>query len=186
MRGKAVCRFHGGKSTGPKTREGKECIRQANLRHGRYSKNAEILRLEIKKQKEANRALSLLAKGSQSEAEKLAYLQPFIQAFHRVGNKTDSDFLNFFLFGGLRELTIGNTPLKNALREFFRLLELDDGDLFLETMLEKMDEKVAHRLSISRRSYSYLTPQERRRRFFGSLCDQIAEIFSTMDDGSTG
>jgi len=32
------CRLHGGKSTGPKTPEGIERIRQAHLKHGRYTK----------------------------------------------------------------------------------------------------------------------------------------------------
>jgi hypothetical protein len=31
------CRFHGGKSTGPKTPEGAERARQAALRHGFYT-----------------------------------------------------------------------------------------------------------------------------------------------------
>jgi len=34
------CRMHGGKSTGPKTAEGIERIRQAHLKHGYYSKEA--------------------------------------------------------------------------------------------------------------------------------------------------
>ena len=34
------CRLHGGKSTGPKTREGAERARQAALRHGFYTAEA--------------------------------------------------------------------------------------------------------------------------------------------------
>jgi hypothetical protein len=34
------CRLHGGKSTGPRTREGRERIRSANTVHGRYSAEA--------------------------------------------------------------------------------------------------------------------------------------------------
>jgi len=34
------CRLHGGKSTGPKTPEGIERIRQAHLIHGKYTKEA--------------------------------------------------------------------------------------------------------------------------------------------------
>jgi len=34
------CRLHGGKSTGPKTPEGIERIRQAHLKHGEYTKEA--------------------------------------------------------------------------------------------------------------------------------------------------
>jgi hypothetical protein len=33
------CRFHGGKSTGPKTEAGLSRSRRANWRHGRFSKN---------------------------------------------------------------------------------------------------------------------------------------------------
>src|SRR4051812_14637217 len=34
------CRMHGGMSTGPRTPEGRERIRRANTRHGRYSQAA--------------------------------------------------------------------------------------------------------------------------------------------------
>jgi hypothetical protein len=35
------CRMHGGKSTGPRTREGIEKIRAAHLKHGEYTKEAQ-------------------------------------------------------------------------------------------------------------------------------------------------
>ena len=37
---KEVCQFHGGRSTGPKTDEGRKRIKAANTKHGRYSKVA--------------------------------------------------------------------------------------------------------------------------------------------------
>ena len=40
LRGKAVCDFHGGKSTGPKTAEGKARQRAAVLKTGDYTKEA--------------------------------------------------------------------------------------------------------------------------------------------------
>ena len=40
------CRLHGGLSTGPKTPEGRQRIRLALLKHGRYTKEAEQERLE--------------------------------------------------------------------------------------------------------------------------------------------
>jgi hypothetical protein len=40
MRGKAVCDFHGGRSTGPKTAEGKSRQRAAVLKTGNYTKKA--------------------------------------------------------------------------------------------------------------------------------------------------
>ena len=38
------CRMHGGKSTGPRTAEGRERIRSAHTLHGRYSAEAIELR----------------------------------------------------------------------------------------------------------------------------------------------
>jgi hypothetical protein len=37
---KEVCQFHGGRSPGPKTEEGRKRIASANTQHGRYSKEA--------------------------------------------------------------------------------------------------------------------------------------------------
>ena len=41
MRGKRVCSTHGGKSTGPKTEQGKANSAKANLKHGKYTKQAQ-------------------------------------------------------------------------------------------------------------------------------------------------
>ena len=41
MRGKKVCATHGGKSTGPKTEQGKENSAKANLKNGKYTKQAQ-------------------------------------------------------------------------------------------------------------------------------------------------
>jgi len=62
LRGKSVCDFHGGKSTGPKTAEGKEQSRQAHIKSGNYTQES---RLRIK-----------------STLLKLAYLE---DAMHLVG-----------------------------------------------------------------------------------------------------
>jgi len=40
LKGKVVCGHHGGYSTGPRTKEGKECIRAAHLKHGQETKEA--------------------------------------------------------------------------------------------------------------------------------------------------
>ena len=47
MRGKKVCYMHGGKSTGPKTKEGIERIRLAHITHGRRTKEAIANQREI-------------------------------------------------------------------------------------------------------------------------------------------
>ena len=41
MKGKRVCRTHGGKSTGPKSEQGKANSAKANLKHGKYTKQAQ-------------------------------------------------------------------------------------------------------------------------------------------------
>ena len=40
MKDKARCRIHGGLSTGPRTKDGKEKVRQSVLKHGQYTKEA--------------------------------------------------------------------------------------------------------------------------------------------------
>ena len=40
MKGKARCRIHGGLSTGPRTKDGKEKVRQSVLKNGYYTKDA--------------------------------------------------------------------------------------------------------------------------------------------------
>ena len=42
LRGKQVCGHHGGKSTGPRTAEGKERSRQAHIKSGAYTKQARL------------------------------------------------------------------------------------------------------------------------------------------------
>ena len=41
MKGKKVCATHGGKSTGPRTKQGKANSAQANLKNGKYTKQAQ-------------------------------------------------------------------------------------------------------------------------------------------------
>ena len=47
MRGKKVCYIHGGKSRGPRTKEGKLRSKYANLRHGNYTAEAIARRKEV-------------------------------------------------------------------------------------------------------------------------------------------
>lgn len=59
VRGKRVCRVHGGKSTGPRTREGKAAVAAAHLQHGRRARDYTALRRD---QRDQVRALGLLAR----------------------------------------------------------------------------------------------------------------------------
>ena len=42
------CRMHGGKSTGPRTAEGLQRSKRANLKHGRYTREAKIANAETR------------------------------------------------------------------------------------------------------------------------------------------
>jgi hypothetical protein len=42
LKGKNVCNFHGGKSTGPKTQEGKERSRQAHMKSGDFTQDSRL------------------------------------------------------------------------------------------------------------------------------------------------
>jgi hypothetical protein len=46
LKGKVVCGHHGGYSTGPRTKEGKERIRVAHLKHGQETQEARAERSE--------------------------------------------------------------------------------------------------------------------------------------------
>jgi hypothetical protein len=46
LKGKVVCGHHGGYSTGPRTKEGKERIRAAHLKHGQETQEARAERSE--------------------------------------------------------------------------------------------------------------------------------------------
>ncbi|WP_439670788.1 HGGxSTG domain-containing protein [Cupriavidus necator] len=58
MKGKRVCRFHGGLSTGPKTDAGKARCAQANTVHGRETRSIRAER--AKKLKELAELMALL------------------------------------------------------------------------------------------------------------------------------
>jgi len=47
-KGKEVCRCHGGRSTGPKTKAGKERTRLSVLKSGLYTKEAKTERLAVR------------------------------------------------------------------------------------------------------------------------------------------
>jgi hypothetical protein len=48
IRGRTTCRMHGGKSKGPRTKNGRERVRLASLKHGEYAKEAIAEQKEIR------------------------------------------------------------------------------------------------------------------------------------------
>ncbi len=59
VRGKRVCRVHGGKSTGPRSRQGKAAVAAAHLTHGRRARDYTAM---CRGERERVRALAMLAR----------------------------------------------------------------------------------------------------------------------------
>ena len=65
IRGKTKCRTHGGASTGPKTKAGKDAIRQAHFKHGEQTLEAKAARsakdLQLRSLEDVLHALNVTA-----------------------------------------------------------------------------------------------------------------------------
>jgi hypothetical protein len=91
MRGKKVCAAHGGKSTGPRTEQGKANSAKANLKHGKYTKQA---------QTEHSEASALL-----SQLEDAMYLLGMSDAPRSTGRKAKG-YRPITSVDGVREMLI--------------------------------------------------------------------------------
>jgi hypothetical protein len=76
------CRLHGGLSTGPKTLEGIERIRQAVTKHGRYSKRARVERQQYRKLLQHWREMLVAISGNDNE--------PCFEAGNEANGQTQS------------------------------------------------------------------------------------------------
>jgi hypothetical protein len=81
MRGRARCRLHGGKATGPRTPEGRARISQAHLKHGRYSRAAQ--------------AAVVAARFENTDVERARALRRFARADRACGRKATRDSREF-------------------------------------------------------------------------------------------
>jgi len=93
MKGKRVCSTHGGKSTGPRTEQGKATSAKANLKHGKYTKQAQT------EHSEASARLSQL--------EDAMYLLGMSDAPRCTGRKAKG-YRPISSFDGLREALAKN------------------------------------------------------------------------------
>ena len=80
MRGKRVCGFHGGLSTGPRTVEGIARLREAASKHGRYSKEglqrATAQAARIRELEDALIVLEAIPEGQRTRGPKPAGYEP--------------------------------------------------------------------------------------------------------------
>ena len=79
MRGKSVCRTHGGLSTGARTPEGKQCQQDARTKHGRCSKGGRSIGSKLSGQlRQLEDAMAVLGvlEGGKKPGRKSVYYQP--------------------------------------------------------------------------------------------------------------
>lgn len=177
MRGKAVCRFHGGKSTGPKTVQGKQRIREAHLRHGLYAKDAKLHLAANRELKRQEKILDRREALVEKKLEQLQLLQPYIQAFRRVNRRVEFSLLQMFLFGDLNGIVRKNPILKEKLQELFSFLFEADGFAQFEALTAQFDQSLCKKLGLSPRIWEKLTPGARQEEYLQQLLMRFMDVW---------
>lgn len=169
MRGKARCRIHGGKSTGPSA-EGRRRISQANTIHGEYSRAAKVERLETKRLKAATQRLN-------TENKLITQIWgPYIKAFCSVETREEFGFLGFLLFGGLKSVLKKHEAL---LRE-----SLDDPHYeLMKRLADSVEDILRERSRISKSQWRKLTPQQRSFEYGTQRLIQFYELKTDLIEG---
>jgi hypothetical protein len=176
MSGKQVCRFHGGKSTGPRTAQGRQRIREANLRHGRYSKITKEHEAQRKKLKLEKEVFRLRDKILEKHLKRIRELEPYIQALSKANSREEYGLIRIFLFGGLNKLIKCNPLLKLQFREFFALLFEEDALIQFEALIDKLDHYMFQKLDISEHIWKQLTPEQRHEEYTQQLLLKVMEL----------
>lgn len=181
MRGKAVCRFHGGKSTGPKTKAGRERIREAHFIHGRYSKKSEEARLVIRANKSTEKLIRSINQSSETIIKQFQAMGPYLKAYRSVERQEEFELVNLLLFGSLSQMLKENPHLKALVKEVLEILYEKGGMKFFETFLHQMDQNMATRLGLDADTYSLLEPQERHEEYLHRLSLKLEQIQAKLD-----
>jgi hypothetical protein len=176
VNGKRVCRVHGGLSTGPKTKEGKDRIRQAKLVHGRYSKNSEERRIAIKAYKEFRKTLSLANETAKSQIKQFEVLAPYLEAYWGVDNKEVFEITNLLVFGQLNEQIKRNPTLRKLLQEFFEQLVGGHGFAILEALLDDYDRSLCARLDASDEVWQELKPDQKNEMYLNQFYLKLMDV----------
>jgi hypothetical protein len=181
MRGKAVCRFHGGKSTGPKTKAGRERIRDAHFIHGRYSKKSGEARLVIKANKSTEKLIQSINQKSETIIKQFQAMGPYLKAYQSVERQEEFELVNLLLFGRLSQMLKENPHLKALVKEVLDTLYERGGMKFFETFLHQMDHNMATRLGLDADTYRHLEPQERHEEYLHRLSLKLEQIQAELD-----
>jgi hypothetical protein len=147
LRGKTRCRYHGGRSTGPKTAEGRRRIAEANTRSGNYTKAA-------KQRRDVLKRTQLMLKAAEQQAQCIEAFKPFMRAFAKAQTREEFGFLGFVVFGGMRRMLQEHGPIIRIFigEEWFNTFEQFTG---------KIDEQLRERMDIPKQVWRKLTPQQK-------------------------
>jgi hypothetical protein len=89
------CRLHGGLSTGPKTQEGRNRIRLALLKHGRYTREARQERLECRELVRISRGLlHQIQQGNEPLCPDFSARVPFLMTTANPNNQSKSNWFS--------------------------------------------------------------------------------------------
>jgi hypothetical protein len=184
MTGKRVCRFHGGKSTGPKTTEGRERIRQSRLIHGRYSKNAEERRIAIRARRETQKVLSLANEAAKNQIRQFDALAPYLDAYWGVEAKEGFELVNLLVFGHLNQQVKRSPALRRLLQEMFEMLSIGHGVPMLEALLNDFDRHLLARLNVPIEVWEKFSPNEKTEAYMGQFYLKLLDIREALDQVS--
>jgi len=177
MKGKQVCRFHGGRSTGPKTKEGRQRIREAHLIHGRYSKITKEHEAASKRARLAKEVWQIQAQILEKHVERAQALKPYFQALNKASSREEYGLLRMFLFGRLNQLVKKNSVLRNQMRELFEILFEEDALMQFEALTAQLEQHMCQKLQIPQHIWKQITPERRYEEYTQQLLLKVSQVW---------
>lgn len=172
MKKKEVCRFHGGKSTGPRTVAGRQRIRASKIIHGRYSK----ITAEKKSSTQMFKSFDQVLK---HQMEHMNMVHKWLDIYEQVESKPEFHFLNLFLFGRLNQIVKKNPVLREQLRELFELLFQEDRSSLFEALFTEMESHLCRKLELSAselKAWKALSPEQKESEFIQRFCLKLFDV----------
>ncbi len=172
MKMKEVCRLHGGKSTGPRTVEGRQRIRASKVMHGRYSKITEENKSSAQMFKSFDQVLK-------HQMEYLKMIRKWLDVYEQVESKPEFRFLNLFLFGNLNQMVKKNPVLREQLRELFELLFQEDRSSLFQALFTEMEKLLCRKFELSvdeMKVWQALSPEQKESEFIQRFCLKLFDV----------
>lgn len=180
MKGKQVCRFHGGRSTGPRTKEGRQRIREVHLIHGRYSKVTKEHEAASKRLKQEKELWQIQERTLDKHVARAKALRIYFQALNKANSWEEYGLLRMFLFGGLNNLITSNALLRTHLKDMFALLFENDAFSQFEALTAKLEQYHCAKLNIPTSIWQKLTPGQRHEEYIQQLSMRLMEVWPDL------